>query len=153
MQAIANLIVATIDLLELEGRALHRSVLRLVWKLLALIGAAIVALSGAAFVAVAVLLWIAHLIGWPLTLLAVGVVMLGIAFGLYLYARSLPMLRASKANVDPRTAEERALDDAVASARVDQPAGRTEGYHRSGVSGSPSPSAVAGGKPNAASVA
>ncbi|HEX8340030.1 MAG TPA: hypothetical protein VF624_03900 [Tepidisphaeraceae bacterium] len=136
MQAIANLIVAAIDLLELEGRALHRGVLRLVWKVLALVGTAVVGLAGLGFVFVALYMLLARLVGWPIATALIGLVMLGGAYGLFLYARSLPMLRKSVVGVDAQSPEERALDDAVARAQADRPAGRTHGYQASGVSGS-----------------
>jgi hypothetical protein len=129
MQALANLIVAALDLLELEGRALHRGVMRMVWKLLALIGTGVVALAGAAFVAVSLLMLLAAaihwmgasmLVSWAIATALVGVVLASGAFGLYLYARSLPVRRQSViGGIDAKSPEERALDAAIDSAQDD----------------------------------
>ena len=148
MQAIANLIVAAIDLLELEGRAMHRATLRLVWKLLALVGAGVVGLLGLCLLARAFYLLLVLWIGSIGAAALIAVVLLGAAFGLYKYAMTLPVRKQSVRGVDGKSPEERAKEDAVARAQADMPPGRAEGYHPSGVTGTAPAGPVGQGQVN-----
>jgi hypothetical protein len=92
MEALANLLIAAVDLAEAEGRAVQRGVIKLVVRTLALIAAAVVGVVGVLVLCIGLYLSLYHLLGdrhWAASLL-VGVVMLGLAGGLFLYGRITP---------------------------------------------------------------
>ena len=92
MEALANLLIAAVDLAEAEGRAVQRGVIKLVVRTLALVAAAVVGVVGLIVLCIGLYLSLYHLLGdrhWAASLL-VGLVMLVVATGLYLYGRIMP---------------------------------------------------------------
>lgn len=50
MEALANMMIATVNLVEAEGRALRRQAVRFVWTVALIIGAAVIGMIGVGFV-------------------------------------------------------------------------------------------------------
>ena len=91
MEALSNLLIATLDLFEAEGRAMHRGIIRLVVRLLAIIGAAGLALFGLGMLAWAAYEALAYALDSRIWASAIiGLVLVGVGVGLFLYGRIPP---------------------------------------------------------------
>lgn len=90
MESIANMVIAVADLAEAEGRAAHRGVIRLVVRLVAILGAGVLGVIGLLLVASGIYMALAHWFGDIAASLICGVVLLGSATALYLYGRIPP---------------------------------------------------------------
>ena len=95
MEALANLVIAAVDLAEAEGRAVHRGVIRLLVRVLALIGAAVLAVIGTLLVGLGAYLLLTRFIGhWGAALLVGGFLLVAAAV-LYLYGRLVPAAKVA----------------------------------------------------------
>lgn len=89
MEALANLMIATVDLVEAEGRSLRQSIVRLgVAAALALV-ALLVAVFGVVFVLLGIYRFLATTMSEPAAAVTFGVLALAAAGGLTWWARSV----------------------------------------------------------------
>jgi hypothetical protein len=100
MEAIANLVIAAMDLAEAEGRAAHRGVIRLLVRALAILGAAILGLVGILLVGWGVFLAVAYFVGPIWAAFACGVFLLLCAVGLFIYGKIAPRSPGASRVVD-----------------------------------------------------
>ncbi|HEY0007594.1 MAG TPA: hypothetical protein VGB55_02625 [Tepidisphaeraceae bacterium] len=93
MEALANLVIAAVDLAEAEGRAVHRGIIRLLVRVLALVAAAVLSGIGGLLVMLGLYLTLVRFIGHIGAALLVGGLMLVMAAVLYLYGRITPKVK------------------------------------------------------------
>lgn len=89
MEALADMVVATADLAEAEGRALGRHLMRLEIAALLIIAAAILGIAGMGFLIYGVFMLLAAEVSTPAAATACGVIAIGIAGGLGWAARRM----------------------------------------------------------------
>lgn len=99
MEAIANLVIAAMDLAEAEGRAAHRGVIRLLVRGLAILAAAVVGIVGIFLVGWGVYLAVAYFVGPIWAAFACGAFLLICAAALFLYGKIAPRSPQSSTRV------------------------------------------------------
>ncbi len=89
MEALANMLIAAFDLVEAEGRALHRNLVRLGLAAVMVLVGSLVALLGLGFILTGVYWWLAQQMPAPEAAIVFGLIALGVS-GLCLWtARNL----------------------------------------------------------------
>ena len=89
MEAIANMMVATADLVEAEGRALHRQLIRLGTAAALSLGGLLVAMTGLGFLLCGLFLLLSQQMSGPSAAIVFGLSAICLAGGLLWIARGL----------------------------------------------------------------
>jgi hypothetical protein len=132
MEAITNFFIAMLDLFEAEGRAVHRGVIRLAFRLMAVIGGAIVGLIGLGLLAWAGYEGLARLLHSHVGAAAIiGLALVGVAAAMVIYGQLSPK--------KPEEGVVRVLHERVPDDEIDRgsPSGKASAASKSGVANDP----------------
>ncbi len=103
MEAIANVVLAAMDLAEAEGRAVHRGIIRLLIRMAAVVCAAVLGLAGVWMVLRGIYQALTVAVGPIWASLISGGILLALAVAAYLYGRLAPKPAKSKVPAEVNT--------------------------------------------------
>jgi hypothetical protein len=89
MEAIANVMIATAELVEAEGRALRRQAVRFLWTVVLVLAAGLLGAVGVAFVLIGLFWYLSEQLSAPAAAILFGIVALALAGGLAWITRDL----------------------------------------------------------------